>query len=215
MHLLDGARPAVAVNLVIFSLTDSLRVLAVRRDAVPFQNQFELPGGLVLVGPEGAGGEGPMDAVRRVLRDTVGNVEFLPHLVGVYGEPHRDPRTRVLSIAYVVLLGQVSKSVNGEWLSVDQFVQISAFDHTVIVSDSHKILRASLESQKWVLCLLPKFFTIDQARQACEAVSGRPYNAGNFRRQFLGWLAAGAVEVTPDLRMTATKPSRLYRIRDV
>ncbi len=215
-------RPAVAVDLVVCTVADSkLQVLLIRRGQEPFVERLALPGGFVRVHEGGVGGESVDEAAARELEEETGLLRGTVALevVGVYGAPDRDPRARVISIAYLALVApeQVrsiragSDAAAAAWIPVSELVEILAFDHSSILRDCINQLQHRIDLGPMALHLMPKFFTVDELRRAFEAVKGQPYNPGNFRRKFAGLVSDGWIVPTADLRLTATKPSRLYR----
>lgn len=129
-------RPAFTADVVAVVLEDVPRVLLVRRAREPFAGRWALPGGFV------DEGERPEDAARRELLEETGIGFSGPlHLVGVYGDPGRDPRGWTVSAAYLAVLDEALPASGGDdaadaaWFTVDRLPTL-AFDHDVIVRDA-------------------------------------------------------------------------------
>ena len=154
----DYPRPSVAVDLVIFTIIDAqLRVLVVKRQEHPFKGDWALPGGFVRVG------EGPKEqgedldtAARRELQEETGLDPDRVHIeqLFTFGRVNRDPRMRVISVAYFALVrpdlapfvkagGDVS---HAEWLPIDQLKKTElGFDHREVIEMGLSRVRGKLE----------------------------------------------------------------------
>lgn len=218
-------RPAVTVDLVVFTVVDAdLKVLLVRRRDPPFQGSWALPGGFVRVGDAyDEQGESVDDAAHRELAEETGLPRGSCYLEQLYtfGKPGRDPRTRVVSVAYFALVsadkaplvraGTDAAAVR--WASVGHEVNRSrlAFDHAEILDTALTRIRGKLDYSPIAFELVPLTFTIAELRAAYEAVRGEVLDAANFRRRFAGMLADGLIEQAPGRRLTSTKPAKVYR----
>jgi 8-oxo-dGTP diphosphatase len=130
-------RPSVAVDLVIFGGLD--KVILIKRKNPPFQDHWALPGGFLELD------ETSQQTARREVREETGLNLYSVHFVGVYDEPERDPRGRVISIAYTAFTdpeqvqpkaGSDAKDVR--WLSLQDSAVLNqlAFDHKQIIRDA-------------------------------------------------------------------------------
>jgi 8-oxo-dGTP diphosphatase len=217
-------RPAVTVDLVVLTVLDAdLKVLLVRRAKEPFAGRWALPGGFVRVGPEG-GGESLEEAATRVLDGETGlpsGSSFLAQLAA-FGDPDRDPRMRVISIAWYALVrsdlaalvraGEREAEVG--WFSVGAELPGLgglAFDHDAIVAAAVARVRAEIDDTRIAFRLVPPTFSIAELRGVHEAVKGAAYDAGNFRRRFQRMLTDGLIEEAPGKRHTARRPAAVYR----
>lgn len=218
-------RPSVTVDLVIFTVLDTdLKVLLVRRGEPPFKGSWALPGGFVRVaeGPEDQG-EDLEDAAHRELAEETGLPRgrvFLEQLY-TFGKPGRDPRTRVISVAYYALvrpeLAAVvragSDAADAAWKSVSsELGDVDlAFDHRSILDTALARIRGKIETSSIGFELVPQTFTASELRAVHEAIKGAAYDPGNFRRRFRRMLTDGVIAPAPGKRATASKPAQVFR----
>ena len=174
-----GAYPAfaVTVDVVLMSAAGGeLRVLLVRRGREPFEGAWALPGGFVE--PE----EDLPHAAARELAEETGTLHEASRLeqLGAYGHPRRDPRMRVVSVAYWAVVGSSGEApragddaAHAEWIAVGDVVGgrvALAFDHRLILDDAVDRLRAGLESTTIARRFdLPRA-AVGELREACEAL---------------------------------------------
>lgn len=206
----------VTVDLAILTIRDGrLMVLLVERGAEPFLGYAALPGGRVR--SDETLDEG---AHRELLEETA--IDSTPlHLeqLGAYGDPGRDPRGRVVTIAYLALGPNLPVPVGGTdaahayWASAADLLGGSgalAFDHARIVGDAVERTRSTLEYTTVATAFCPEPFTLPELRNVYEVVWGRSLDPSNFRRR--ATRAEGFVELTGDQRPQATgRPAALYR----
>lgn len=216
-------RPSVTVDLVILTVRDAhLKVLLVQRKEHPYRHGWALPGGFVRVKEDPLDqGESLLDAAHRELAEETGlplGAAFLEQLY-TFGKPGRDPRTRVISVAWYALIQPElaplvtagSDAAHVAWYCVSQMPAELAFDHQLIVNTAIERIRGKIDYAPIAFNLVPETFTVAELRAAYGAVKGQPYDAGNFRRRFLRMLEDGLVEQAPGLRHVARKPSTVYR----
>lgn len=203
-------RPAVAVDCVVFGLDDDdLKVLLVQRDLPPFEGRWALPGGFVRLD------ETLEAAARRELREETGLTEVYLEQLFTFGELDRDPRERVVSVAYYALVKLHDHAVkaatdarDAAWFAVADLPAL-AFDHERIVSLAHERLRGKLRYQPIGFELLPPKFTLSQLQRLYETVLEAPLDKRNFRKKILSMdLLVELDEVQKDVAHRAT---RLYR----
>ncbi len=222
----DFARPSVTVDLVILTIVDAqLRVLLVQRDGHPFKGHWALPGGFVRVGPSAKDqGEDLDDAARRELKEETGidpRHVYLEQLA-TFGRAGRDPRTRVITVAYYALIRPDlapmviagGDAAHAEWFPADQLGKVElAFDHRDIVDTALTRIRAKLEDTSIAFDLVPLAFTIPELRHVHAIVLDKPMDPGNFRRRFNRMLEEKLIEKAPGKRITASKPATVYRFK--
>jgi 8-oxo-dGTP diphosphatase len=207
---------AVTVDLVVFTIRhDQLCVLLVRRRHPPFARRWALPGGFV------EEHEGLVAAARRELAEETGLGDPHVHLeqLATYGDPHRDPRGRVVTVAYLALATDLpdpaagSDAAEARWLGVDEVLakpRVLAFDHGVILRDGLERARARLEHSPLAPALCAGEFTVAELRRAYELVWGVPLDPRNFHRKVTG--AAGFLAATErSTTRTGGRPAQLYR----
>jgi 8-oxo-dGTP diphosphatase len=209
----NQSRPSVTVDVVIFAiLDDQLRVLLIRRKNPPFQAMWAIPGGFVNMV------ESLETAAYRELEEETGVTRDDAYLEQLYtfGEPDRDPRTRVITVAYFALvradrleLRAASDAVDLGWFSVYNPPDL-AFDHARILRYALQRLRYKLEYSAVGFQLLPAEFTLRELQDTYEVVLGVELDKGNFRSKLR---KTGVVEAVAGYRTTGGRPARLYRFR--
>jgi len=221
----DYPRPSVTVDIVIFTVLDrDLKLLLIQRGEAPFEGRWALPGGFVRVGDTMADrGEGLDEAAARELAEETGLPEGSAYLAQLhcFGAPQRDPRMRVITVAYFALVRPDlvpvveagSDAKQARWFSVREEVKSEqlAFDHAEILQMAVARIREQLDLAPIAFELVPATFTIAELRAVHEAVKGVSYDAGNFRRRFMRMLTDGIIEQAPGKRPTGTKPAKVYR----
>ncbi len=205
----------VAVDLVVLTVrVGEFLALTVRRGVEPFAGRWALPGGFVE--PE----EDLVDAASRELAEEVGIGSVSTHLeqLRTYGRPDRDPRGRVLGVAYLALVPDPGDPVAGsdadaaQWQPVDDLLgsRTLAFDHHTILRDGVERARAKLEYTSLGAVLIAEPFTINELRGVYAAVWGREPDSRNFHRKVS--TAEGFVVPTDETTTRGGgRPARLYR----
>ncbi len=217
----DFPRPAVTVDIVIFTLVDTdFKVLLVRRNEHPFKGGWALPGGFVRVGDGPDQGEDLDAAAARELAEETGLPEgtYLEQL-GAFGKAGRDPRMRVISVAYYALVrpalvplvragGDVSHAA---WRSVSETAKPLAFDHDDVLAAALARIRERIDQSSIAFELVPDAFTIPELRAVHAALKGEPQDPGNFRKRFFRMIDEGTIVPAVGKRITASKPAKVYR----
>ncbi|WP_432163021.1 NUDIX domain-containing protein [Streptomyces tendae] len=206
---------AVTVDLAVLTLrAGALHVLLVERGQEPYAGRWALPGGFLL--PE----ESAETAARRELAEETGLADVTGlHLeqLRTYSEPGRDPRMRVVSVAFAALLPDPPEPQGGgdaaeaRWVPYDK-AQGLAFDHDRILVDARDRVGAKLEYTCLATAFCPAEFTLGELQQVYETVWGTALDRPNFRRKVLA--TPGFVEAVPGAaRLTGGrgKPAALYR----
>lgn len=208
---------AVTVDVVILTVSDGhLHVLLVRRGVAPFQGVWAIPGGFKR--PE----ETLDDAAKRELREetSVDSASFLRQL-GAYGDPGRDPRMNVVTVAYLAVLRDVGEIAAGTDAADAALTPVSdvltgklqlAFDHQQIVRDAIERVRVELEATGIATAFVGQTFTMAELRAVYEAIWGVQLDAANFRRSMLaeeGWVVPTGRRSRPG--SAGGRPAELYR----
>ena len=204
-------RPLVTVDVVIFTLRqDELRVLLIRRGHPPQQGMWAIPGGSVR--PD----EALEAAALRRLAEETGLVDVYLEQLYTFGDPDRDPRDRIITVAYFAVVpptGEVPPTDKGghvRWWSIYHLPPL-AFDHDQVLSYALTRLRYKLEYTAVGFELLPAEFSLTELQTAYEIVLGERLDKRNFRRKILG---AGIIEPSGQYRTGDGRPARLYRYRE-
>jgi 8-oxo-dGTP diphosphatase len=204
------ARPALTVDCVVFGLDeDQLRVLLIQRDRPPFEGKWALPGGFVHVD------ESVDDAARRELVEETGLHDVFLEQLYTFGEVTRDPRERVVSIAYYALVNladhparAATDARDAAWFAANDPPTL-AFDHAAIVATALERLRGKVRYQPLGFELLPAKFTLSQLQHLYELVLERELDKRNFRKRVL---AMGLLLETDETEQdVAHRAARLYR----
>lgn len=196
---------AVTVDVVALTIRDAgLQVLLVRRGEQPYQGDWALPGGFVRprTGPGGERAEEDLaQAAARELAEEAGPQVRPTHLeqLGSYGAPGRDPRMRVVSVAYLAFAPEMPEAAPGTDAADAQWFPVSttrplAFDHAQILADGVERARAKLEYTPLATAFVREPFTVSELREVYETVWGEKLHAGNFHRKVLS--VPGFVEST-------------------
>jgi 8-oxo-dGTP diphosphatase len=179
-------RPALTVDCVIFGLDDSeLKVLLIQRKLSPFKGHWALPGGFVKLD------ETLDEAARRELVEETGVEDLFLEQLYTFSAVKRDPRERVVSIAYFALVNldehpakAASDAEEVDWFSAFDLPEL-AFDHAEIVSVAMTRLQGKLRYEPVGFELLPQKFTLGQLQQLYEKVLNQPLDKRNFRKKIL------------------------------
>jgi 8-oxo-dGTP diphosphatase len=203
-------RPALTVDNVVFGFDNrTLKVLLIRRGLPPFRGRWALPGGFVR-------GDETLDAAaQRELAEETGIRDVYLEQLYTFGALRRDPRERVVSVAYVALVRRdrhaplaATDASDARWFAVADSPPL-AFDHGAILATASERLRGKIRWQPVGFELLPEQFTLTQLQTLYEAVLDRELDKRNFRRKLLAFdfLIPLDLTTTADSR----RPARLYR----
>lgn len=206
---------AVTVDLVVLTVRDDdLQALAVRRGAPPYEGRLALPGGFVHVD------EDIEAAARRELHEETGLRLGDVHLeqLATYGQPKRDPRMRVVSVAHLALAPELPAPVAGsdaaeaDWRPVADLLSSPrrlAFDHAQILRDGVERARSKLEYTPLSAAFCEEPFTVGELRRVYEVVWGQELDPRNFHRKVTG--APGfLVETGETTTRQGGRPAQLY-----
>lgn len=234
-------RPSVTVDPVILGFDheiDDLKVLLIKRKDEPFKGYWAIPGGFVMVSAEQAEverlvdgeaspedqGESIDDAARRELQEETGtSVAYMEQLY-TFGAPGRDPRGRVISVAYMALVRMKdypakagSDAEEVRWVSVQELLRSGmvlalAFDHRSILEMAVKRIQGKVRYAPIGFHLLPERFTMAQLQKLYEALLLRKLDPSNFSKKVKRVLVkTGIVVKTSGFRKGQHRPSPLYK----
>ncbi len=187
-HTYEFPRPSVTTDILVFSIREGLlQVLLIERNLDPFKGAWAIPGGFMQMD------EDIRECALRELEEETGLSDIPLRQLGTYGKPGRDPRGRVITIAFVALVpsGDLfarggSDAEDAQWFLVDELPQL-AFDHAQILADGRALLAkyvtASIHDSALVAFdFLPSKFTLSQAQQVFETLRGEAMDKRNFRK---------------------------------
>ena len=208
---------AVTVDVVILTMSDSrLHVLLVRRGEEPFKGVWAIPGGFKRPS------ETLDEAAKRELTEETGvDAASLLTQFGAYGDPERDPRMNVVTIAYLAVLRDVGAIVAGTDAAEAALTPVSdvlngeidlAFDHLRIVRDAIERVRVELEVSGIAAAFVGTTFTMAELRAVYEAILGVQLDAANFRRSVVaedGWVIPTGRRARPG--SAGGRPAELFR----
>lgn len=205
-------RPSVTVDILVFTIKDEkLKVLLIKRGTPPFKDKWAIPGGFV-------GFEEDLEeaAFRELFEET--------HVKGIkleqlhtFGEPGRDPRTRVITVAYIALISSENikllsraDAADAGWFSIRETPEL-AFDHNKILGFGLSWLRENLEKTNISFQLLPKYFTLTELQNVYETVLDKKLDKRNFRKRIL---ALGIVEKTKMNKTGVHRPAKMFMFKN-
>lgn len=205
--------PAVTTDVVLFTIReDSLHLLLIERGNEPFKGSWALPGGFVDID------EDLMDGAARELAEETGVENLYLEQLGTFGKPGRDPRERVISVAYLALAPEAALAVQAgddaaaaAWFPLKALPAL-AFDHAEIIEVAHQRLVGKLDYSTIAFQLLPETFTLGELQRVYETLVDAEIDKRNFRK----WAQAlEAIEETGELRRRGShRPARIYRLVD-
>ena len=203
--------PALTTDIILFTLRDDqLAILLIRRRAQPFQGSWALPGGFV--DPD----ECLEDCALRELAEETGITGVYLEQLYTFGKPNRDPRERIISVAYYALapyevLAPVAGSDAAElaWFALDDLPSL-AFDHAEIIQLAQQRLRAKLDYSTVAFGLMGDTFTLGELQKVYEIIRGEVLDKRNFRKHIL---SLGVLAETGEDRCNGKhRPAKLYRL---
>ena len=210
LYQYEYPRPAVTVDCVVFGFSGAgLELLLIERALEPFRGKWALPGGFVDMD------ETLEAAARRELAEEAGLTSVYLEQLETFGDPGRDPRTRVISVAWYALVRRDehhphpdTDAARAEWHPADALPPL-AFDHDRIVAAARLRLQERIRREPIGFELLPATFTLTQLQALYEAILGRPLDKRNFRRKLL------SMEILLETKLVEEnvlhRPARLYR----
>ena len=209
-HTYEYARAALTVDCVVFGVDEQeLKLLLIQRGNAPFLGTWALPGGFVHVD------ESLEAAAARELQEEAGVAPLFLEQLFTFGAVGRDPRERVVSVAYYTLVKlsdhkvrAATDAADAAWFGVNDLPSL-AFDHEEIVQTALERLKGKVRYQPIGFELLPHKFTLSQLQRLYEIVLERELDKRNFRKKVLGMDIL--IETDELERDVAHRAARLYR----
>lgn len=207
----EHPHPALTTDVVIFTIRDAqLEVLLIRRAAEPYRGSWALPGGFVDID------EDLEVSAMRELREETGVTGVYLEQLYTFGAPRRDPRERVISVAYYALvpsdrlqLRAASDAQALAWFPLDALPPL-AFDHDEMIAMAHKRLASKLDYSTIALQFMPDQFTLSALQKVYEIVLGEALDKRNFRKRVMAY---SCIEDTGEVaRYGNHRPARLYSV---
>ncbi|XHR29853.1 MAG: NUDIX domain-containing protein [Chthoniobacteraceae bacterium] len=203
-------RAALTADCVVFGFDeDELKVLLIKRALAPFKAKWALPGGFVRMD------ETLDDAARRELEEETGLKDIFLEQLYTFGMVNRDPRERVVSVAYYALVKlavhetkAATDAADAQWFPISQLPEL-AFDHGNILAMAHTRLQGKVRYEPIGFELLPRKFTLSDLQHLYEAVLGIPLDKRNFRKKVMSF---GLLIALKETRMAGRhRPAQLFR----
>jgi 8-oxo-dGTP diphosphatase len=204
--------PAVTVDVVVFTIeNDDLKVLLIQRDQDPHEAEWALPGGFIDI-DESLG-----HAAKRELKEETGvSASFLEQLY-TFGHPDRDPRERIITVAYFALIpfDQLSIAAGDDARDAKLYsaedLPALAFDHENILRIAMHRVKERLSDSFYAFQMLPTAFTMYELRRVYELFLGEVLDKRNFRKKII---ALDQIEETGEKRESVRhRPARLYQVK--
>jgi len=209
-------KPLLTVDVVLFTIKDGvLKILLLKRDNPPFENNWSLPGGIVDVEKDNTAQD---TAIRKVIEKTGVTPPYLEQL-NTFASKIRDPRGWSASITYFVLMpfeqlsSKEGKDEKAQWINLEELEkhQPLAFDHQEIINQAQQRLKQkALYSMLPVFCL-PKTFTLGEYHKLIEIILEKTIQKKTLYRRFE---ASNMFEETGETIATGARAAMLYRLKD-
>ncbi len=226
-------RPSVTTDIVVFTLDDldRLSILMIKRGQFPYKDRWALPGGFLHTGKESVD-----DCARRELMEETGIEEAFFSQLYTFGAPDRDPRTTVISVAYMALIPkhrlqicagddakeagifQIKYDVDGMQFSNEKMTireSDLAFDHANVIRMAIFRLRNRIDYEDDAFSLLKdtEEFTISELKKIHETIKNKSLDLPNFRKSFLrDYVKSGKVQELDKTIVSKGKPAKLYKL---
>lgn len=203
--------PAVTTDCVIFGFDGArLLVLLVERGIEPYKGRWALPGGFVRMD------ESCEEGAKRKLKEETGLTDAYIEQFNTFSEPNRDPRERVITVAYYALvkLQEVKAgydAAKAQWFALNEVPQL-AFDHDCILRNALKRLRERIHFEPIGFELLPEKFTMKQLQNLYEAILDVSFDRGNFSKKMLHFNILTQLEET--VWPTPKREANLYSFNE-
>jgi len=206
-------KPSVTVDIIVFSVQNNdLKVLLIKRAIDPFKDNWAIPGGFIKLE------ESLENAAKRELKEETGiDYAYLEQLY-TFGDVNRDPRGRVITVAYYALLDKESaKQIikadtdvsDVAWFSVAKLPTL-AFDHSKILEYALKRLKWKFEYTTVGFSMLPKKFTLTDIQETYETIFNKKFDKRNFRKKIL---SLGILKPEGKMKQVSNRPPEMYSLK--
>jgi 8-oxo-dGTP diphosphatase len=205
------AKPSVTTDIVIYTIQNNdLKVLLVKRGLAPFKGKWAIPGGFVRIN------ESLEEAAKRELEEETGVRDVYLEQLYSFGYPKRDPRGRVITIAYIALINSEKINLKAatdvsevQWFSMKKIPEL-AFDHREILDYSLKRLKWKFEYTTVAFSLLSIKFTISDIQRIYEVVFNKKFDKRNFAKKILSLNILKEEGIKKDV---SHRPPMLYSLK--
>jgi 8-oxo-dGTP diphosphatase len=206
----EHPRAALTVDCVVLGVdATELKALLIQRGLAPFKGKWALPGGFVRIE------ETVEEAARRELFEETGLQNVFLEQLYTFGALNRDPRERVVSVAYYALVNEMehpargaSDATDAAWFPVARLPAL-AFDHSDILQAGLQRLRGKVRYEPIGFELLPAKFTLSQLQKLYEIVLEARLDKRNFRKKIIG--TGLIIPLDQQVRAGAHRPAQLFR----
>lgn len=205
-------KPSVTIDIVVFAIKNKeLNVLLIKRGLEPFKDKWAIPGGFVRIN------ESLETAGKRELQEETGLRDIYFEQLYTFGNPKRDPRGRVITVAYFALAADPNKiklkastdASDAKWFSIHK-LPVLAFDHKEILDYAIKRLRWKFEYTPIAFSLLPNKFTLGHLQEIYEIVFNKKFDKRNFRKKIISLDILDEEEIKKDV---SHRPPKLYSLK--
>jgi len=202
-------KPSVTVDIILFTVKENnLKALLVKRAIDPFKDMWAIPGGFIKIN------ESLEEAAKRELVEETNVKDVYLEQLYTFGDPKRDPRTRVVTVAYFALVNSEKFKLKAStdvkdvrWFSMYELPEL-AFDHKKILEYALKRLRWKLAYTTVAFSLLPEEFTLTELQKIYEIIFNKKLDKRNFRKKIK---ALELVKETTQYKEdVAHRPPKLY-----
>ena len=204
-------KPSVTVDLVVFTIrNDQLYILLIKRGIWPFKDCYALPGGFVRMDEKLK-----QTAIRELFEETSIKDVYLKQ-VHTFSDVDRDPRTRVITVAYLALINSENVTLSADtdakeakWFAMTNLPKL-AFDHNRIIDYIYRDLRLNTDNYSMISRFLGEKFTLTQMQKAVEAIHNHPVDKRNFRKKIL---SLDILHELDEVSRETFRPAKLYSLK--
>lgn len=204
-------KPSVTADLVVFTIrNDQLYILLIKRGIWPFKDCYALPGGFVRMDEKLK-----QTAIRELFEETSIKDVYLKQ-VHTFSDVDRDPRTRVITVAYLALINSDNVKLSADtdakeakWFAMTNLPKL-AFDHNRIIDYVYRDLRLNTDNYPLISRFFGDKFTLTQMQKAVEAIHNHPVDKRNFRKKII---SLDILEELDEVSRETFRPARLYSLK--